>query len=219
MASRHRERRLLVITAGVLLVAFTVVGTASASNMGFKLNKPLSAQGSGSKGRNLVSLPSNNPYKGVGGLQNLCNACGLGSSGQLVQFNGLGQVVSFVCSQVQTFNLLPDKGVMVTNPTDSSCILVGSDDPQSTDVIEDLGSSPVGTNLFNVKWHHICTDPQCLCLDSNLSNTATITRFDAANGQVFAHQCGQVALWQLVLGEAVLILEDNGPKTVHQSHF
>jgi hypothetical protein len=57
-----------VITAGVLLVAFAAVGTASASNMGFKLNKAISAQGSGTKGRNLVSLPSNNPYKGAGGL-------------------------------------------------------------------------------------------------------------------------------------------------------
>lgn len=202
-----------------MLVAFAAAGTASASNMGFKLNKAISSQGSGTKGRNLVSLPSNNPYKGSGGLQNLCNACGLGPSGQLIQFDGLGQVYSYVCSQVQTFNLLPEKGVMITNPTDSSCILVGSDDPSSTNVINDLGQSPRGTELFNVKWHTTSSNPEQLCMDCALSNTATVTRFDAVNGQVFSHQCGQVALWQLVLGEAVLILEDNGPKTCHQSHF
>jgi hypothetical protein len=108
---------------------------------------------------------------------------------------------------------------MITNPTDSSCILVGSDDPSSVNVINDLGLSPRGTELFNVKWHTTSSTPEAICLNCGLSATATVTRFDAANGQVYSHQCGQVALWQLVLGEAVLILEDNGPKSCLQSHF
>jgi len=219
MAGRHSLRRSLVITACVLLAVFAVVSTAEASNMGFKLNKQVWSQGAGSKGRNLLSLPDNSPYKGAGGLTTLCTALGLGTTGQIVQWNGLGGIFTFTCGQVQTFNLLDGKGLMITNPTDQTGILVGSDNPSAIYTIEDLGASPVGTNIFNVKWHTICTDPQCLCTDCALSATATVTRFDAQNGTVLTHTCGQVALWQLQLGEAVLILEDNGPKTCRPSHF
>lgn len=219
MAHRKTVSRSLVLVAGLALVAFSVVSTADASNMGFKLNKQIWAQGSGSKGRNLLSLPDNSPYSGPTGLTTLCNALGLGTSGQITQWNGTGGIFTFTCGQVQTFNLLPGVGLMVTNPTDSSGILVGSDNPSAVYTIYDLGASPVGTNIANVKWHTTCTDPQCICTDAGLSASATVTRFDAQTGQVLTHTCGQVPLYTIQLGEALLILEDNGPKTWVPSHF
>jgi hypothetical protein len=213
------RRRVLVLAAGVLLVAFAVTATAEASNMAFKFNARVWAQGSGAKGRNLFSFPDNNPYKGGGGLQNLCTALNMGSTGQITQFDGVGSVFVYTCGQVQTFNLLVGKGAMITHVSDTTGILVGSDDPAAEYVIHDLGAAPIGTNVTLVKWHTTCTTPECLCTDYGLSGTATISRFDAQLGQVFAHTCGQVPLWTLQLGDALLILEDNGPKTARPSHF
>jgi hypothetical protein len=213
------RRRSFVLAACLLLVAFSLVEAASASNMAFKFNARVWSQGTGAKGRNLFSFPDNNPYNGPGGLTALCTALNLGPSGQITQWTGSGGIFVYTCGQVQTFNMLEGKGAMITHGTDATGILVGSDNPAAEYTIHDLGASPVGTNVATVKYHSTCTTPECLCVDCGLSATATITRFDAQGGQVFAHTCGQVPLWTLQLGEAVLILEDNGPRTCRPSHF
>jgi hypothetical protein len=213
------RRRSFVTAVCALAVAGSMVATASASNMAFKFNARVWAQGTGSKGRNLVSFPDFNPYRGPGGLGALCTALNLGPTGQITQFDGSGGIFAYTCGQTQTFNLLAGKGAMITHSSDTNGILVGSDDPSATYTVNRLGSSPVGTELFNVKWHTTCTTPECLCVDCGFSGTATITRFDAQAGQVFTHTCGQVPLWTLQLGEAVLVLEPNGPKTCNPSHF
>ena len=219
MARRSLKRPMFVIAASALVVAFAAVSLASASNMAFKLNKQIWALGGGSKGRNLVALPARSPYQGAGGLTRLCTALGLSTNGQVQLFTGTGTIYTYICGTVETFQLLDGKGMIISDTADRNGILVGSDVPGKTIRIEDLGASPVGTNLFPVDYHTTAVNPQDLCNQCLLSPTATITRFDAQAGVVNVHVCGQVPLWNLVLGEAVMILEDNGPKVCSPSHF
>lgn len=217
---RSTLRPLFALAAVALVAVFAAATTAEASNMAFKLNKQIWALGSGGvKGKNLVSLPARNPYQGAGGLGRLCTALGLSTSGQLLQFDGTGGILVFTCGQVETFALLDGRGVMVSDNADHTGILVGSDVPGKVITIFDLGSGSVGRNLFPVDYHTTAVTPEHLCTQCGLSGTASVSRFDAQNGQVLTHTCGQVALWNLVLGEAVMILEDNGPKACSPSHF
>lgn len=219
MAGRWR-RRALALAACALLVMLAAGANASASNMAFKLNKQICQLGTAPSGQNLVALPHNHPYEGPAGLTVLCNALGLSNSAQLTQWNGTGSVNVFQCGQAQQFNFLKGKGVMITEPTGPKTgVLVGSDTPNKTITIENLAIAPTGTNVIPIDYHTTAVTPQDFCVDCGLSNTATISRFDACAGQILTHTCGQVAQWNLVLGEAVLILENQGQKVCTPSHF
>jgi hypothetical protein len=109
---------------------------------------------------------------------------------------------------------------MITEPAGPRTgIIVGSDTPNKTITIEKLAIAPTGTNVISVDYHTTAVTPQDYCVDCALSNQATISRFDACSGQVFTHTCGQIPQWNLVLGEAVLILENQSQKVCTPSHF
>jgi hypothetical protein len=214
------QRKALAIAMGAVLVLLAAGVNASASNMAFKLNKQICQLGTAPTGQNLVALPYNSPYEGAGGLQALCNALGLSTSAQLTQWNGTGNIFVFACGTGQQFNLLKGKGVMITEPAGTKTgVIVGSDTPNKTITIENLQIAPVGTNVIPIDYHTTAVTPQDLCTDCGLSNTATISRFDACSGQILQHQCGSIPQWNLVLGEAVLILENQGQKVCTPSHF
>ncbi|MBI3447622.1 MAG: hypothetical protein HY049_01685 [Acidobacteria bacterium] len=219
MADKKLGRTAAIVACTVLaLVAANM--TASASNMAFKLNKQICQQGTAPVGQNLVALPDHSPYEGAGGLNALCTALGLSSTAQITQWNGTGNVFIHVCTQAQQFNLLAGKGMMIQEPTGTkSGVIVGSDIPNGQIRIENLAVAPNGTNVIPIKYHTTAVTPQDFCVDCGLSNTATVSRFDACTGNVLTHTCGTVAQWSLVLGEAVLILENQGPKVCTPSHF
>jgi hypothetical protein len=218
--ARRWQRRALAVAVSALLIGLASGVNASASNMAFKLNKQICQLGTSPTGNNFVSLPYNNPYEGSSGLPVLCTALGLSNGAQIVQWTGTGIVNVYGCGQIQQTPLLKGKGVMIQEPAGPKTgIIVGSDTPNKTITIEDLGLAPLGTNVISVDYHTTAVTPQDWCVDCGLSNTATISRFDACLGQVFTHTCGQIPQWNLVLGEAVMILEDQGPRACTPSHF
>lgn len=194
---------------------------AQASNMAFKLNKVIHPIAPGGKGRNYVSFPDRGPHSGVGGFINICTALNLGAgTGTITQLNAsAGTVNTFQCGQIETFTFLDGVGVIISDVSAAGGIIVGADTPGNQFSFTDLGSPPIGFNIFPVEYHTTAVTPEDLCDQCGLSSTATITRFDALNGLVLTHQCTQLPLWSLELGEAVLILEDNGPKTCTPPHF
>jgi hypothetical protein len=220
MAMRDVRRRACTAAALALLVAFASISGASASNMAFKINKQVCQLGVSPTGQNLVSLPWNSPYKDPNGLDKICQACGLSASAQVTMWTGTGSVLVHNCTQIPQFTLQNGVGVMITEPAATrNCIFVGSDQPGKSITIQNLGVAPIGVNMFPVDYHTTAVTPQDLCADCGLSNTATISRFDACAGQVLVHQCGQLAQWNLVLGEAVMILENQGTRVCNPSHF
>lgn len=220
MLKTMNGRRAVTCAALALLVVFASAVNASASNMAFKINKQVCQLAIAPTGQNLVAFPWNSPYKGTGGLDKICQACGLSSSAQITMWTGTGNVLVHNCTQIPQFTLQDGVGVMITEPTGTkNCIFVGSDQPGKQITIYDLGVAPVGVNVFPVDYHTTAVTPQDICTDCGLSSTATISRFDACTGSILVHQCGQTAQWNLVLGEAVMILEDNGPKVCRPSHF
>jgi len=214
------NRRAIGAACCALLVILAAGVNASASNMAFKLNKQICQLGTAPSGQNLVALPNNNPYEGAAGLPALCTALGLSNNAQITQWNGTGSVNIFQCGQSPQFSLLKGKGVMITEPSGTRTgVVVGSDTPNKTLTIQQLQIAPVGTNVLPVDYHTTAVTPQDWCVNCGLSSTATISRFDACSGQILTHTCGQIAQWNLVLGEAILVLEPNGPKTCTPSHF
>lgn len=214
------SRNLFKVAVGVLVVSFAVAGTATASNMAFKLNKQIFPLGSGAQGKNMVSLPDVNPYQASGGLTALCTALGLQTGlASLVQWDGAGTIYTYTCGQVETWTLLPGKGLMITDTAAGGGILVGSDIPGNSFTIEQLGATPIGFNLFPVEYHTTAVTPQDVCDQCGLSGTADIVRYDADLGNYETHTCGQVPVFNLPLGEALLIREPAGQVICTPSHF
>src|SRR5262249_20693534 len=147
---------------------------------GFYLKTRIYAQGRRPIGNNLVSLPARSAYQGQGGLTRLCKDLNLDPEAEITQFDGLGKVESHLCSMpAPQFNLLDGRGVLVHDPRNRDGAVVGSDNPTKTISIAQLGTAPVGTNLFPVDYHTTFLTPEDLCVTCGLSNTATVSRIDA----------------------------------------
>jgi hypothetical protein len=226
-ARKHRKaavgfaRALLVLGLVSCSLTFFTWEEAQASNMAFKLNKVIHQISGGGKGRNYVSFPDRGPHQGAGGLTNICTALNLGTgTGTITQLDpALGTVNSFLCGQIETFSFMDGAGAIITDGAPAGGIIVGADTPGNQFSFVDLGSPPIGYNLYPVEYHTTAVTPEDICTQCGFSSTASITRFDALNGLVLSHQCTQIPLWNLELGEAVLILEPNGPKTCTPPHF
>lgn len=214
-------RVLFVLGLAVSTLALFAWAPAQASNMAFKLNKPIHPLAAGGKGRNYVAFPDRGPHQGAGGLTNICTSLQLNTgTGTITQLNSAqGTVNTFQCGQLETFSFMNGVGAIITDTTAAGGIIVGADTPGNQFSFTDLGSPPIGYNIFPVEYHTTAVTPEDLCGQCALSGTASVTRYDALNGLVQSHVCGQLPLWNLELGEAVLILEPNGPKTCTPPHF
>src|SRR2546429_316010 len=103
----------IVLVAAVILVA---AGTSIASNMGFKLNKPLSVTvaAGGETGNNWTSVPYFNPYGNIGAF---CSQTGLPSGlvkasvTTLDATTGNFTTVSCGTAAANTTNLVAGRGV------------------------------------------------------------------------------------------------------------
>jgi hypothetical protein len=214
-------RALFVLGLATCTLALFAWDQAQASNMAFKLNKQIYPLAGGGKGRNYVAFPDRGPHQGAGGLTNICNALSLATgTGTITQLNSSqGTVNTYQCGQLETFTFMNGVGAIVTDTTAAGGIIVGADTPGNQFSFADLGSPPIGNNIYPVEYHTTAVTPEDLCDQCGLSSTASVTRFDAQNGLVQSHICSQIPLWNLQLGEAVLILEPNGPKTCTPPHF
>ncbi len=210
----------LAAAAVFLALCMGTVDAMAGTNMAFRHRKAIHALGSGAKGRNYTSLPDRSPYLGTNGLNRLCGHLNLSATAAILQIDAqVGLVNTFICGQLQTFDLQEQVGIIIQDPVATNGMIVGSDKEGEAFTFHDLGSPPIGQNVFPVEYHGSAVTPEDLCIQCGLSNTATVTRFDALAGNVLTHPCGNLAIFNLVQGEAVLIQENNGPKVCTPGHY
>lgn len=220
----------VVLVAAVMLVAGGVV---TASNTGFKLNKPLNQQGAGQIGNNWTSIPYFNPY---GNLGTFCAQTGLLTSGiqrdtitDIDPVTGAPSTVTCGTAAATARAIFTGRGIRIRRPSTivgtTSIIVVGSHNPSQSITVPDAGGGAVGTLWFSVPYHTTAVTAADLCLSSGLTSSgiqrATVQRLNAATGGFTTVTCGTAAAstLNLVLGEAVAIREPNGPLSFIPAHF
>ena len=226
----------VVLVAAAMIVAGGVV---TASNTGFKMNKPLEPVGAGGlpaqKGNNWVSVPYFNPY---GNLGNFCTQTGLITSGLVTARDIVGDLDPATGSNFQTQcgtagatgrPIVPGRGVRVRRPAaivaQTSIIIVGSHNPSQSVTIPDAGLGQIGTLWFAVPYHTTAVTAADLCASVGLTSAtiprATVQRLNASSGAFTQVQCGTAtaSTLNLVLGEAIAIREPNGPISFIPAHF
>jgi hypothetical protein len=227
-------------TIAVLLVAAVMLaaaGTSIASNMGFKLNKPLvvtAASGTpAQQGNNWVSIPYFNPYVNVTGL---CTQLGLQIGGLITTRPTTttldpvtGNFGTAVCG-VANPALVPGRAIRIRNPFNqtpvvNSVIIVGSHNPTLSITAPKGAAGQVGNNWFSVPYHTTAATFHDLCLSSGLTSTglitgrASVTRLDAATGNFQSGVCGSTDTAALVLGEGVRLRDPSNPINFIPAHF
>lgn len=223
-------------TLAVVLVAAAMViagGVVTASNTGFKMNKPLAQSGAGQIGANWTSVPYFNPYGNVGAF---CAQTGLITSGTLRDtvadidpVTGVTTTVTCGTAGANGRAIVAGRGLRIRRPTTvvgtTSIIIVGSHNPSQSITVPDAGTGAIGTLWFSVPYHTTAVTAADLCLSSGLTSAgtlrATIARLNASTGVTTTVTCGTAGAGtlSLVLGEAVAIREPNGPLSFIPAHF
>ncbi|HET8947783.1 MAG TPA: hypothetical protein VFQ07_12445 [Candidatus Polarisedimenticolia bacterium] len=223
-------------TLAVVLVAAAMVvagGVVTASNTGFKMNKPLAPSGAGQIGNNWTSVPYFNPYGNVGAF---CSQTGLITSGTLRDtvadidpVTGVTTTVTCGTAGANGRAIVAGRGIRIRRPSTvvgtTSIIIVGSHNPSQSITVPDAGTGAVGTLWFSVPYHTTAVTAADLCLSSGLTSSgtlrATIARLNATNGVTTTVTCGTAGAGtlSLTLGEAVAIREPNGPLSFIPAHF
>ena len=225
----------VVLVAAAMLVAGGVV---TASNTGFKLNKPLDPIGPGGlpakKGDNWTSVPYFNPYGTWGAF---CTQLGLITSGVATARDLLqdvdpttGAAFQAVCGTSTTRPLVAGRGIKIRRPgaivAQTSVIIVGSHNPSMTvGAPQGVAGSHVGDLWFSVPYHTTAVSAGDLCTQANLwvgtPPRATVSRLNASTGATTLVTCGTAAAnaLNLVLGESVLLRDPHGPISFIPAHF
>ena len=218
----------VVLVAAVMLVAGGVV---TASNTGFKINKPLAAPGNGQIGMNWTSIPYFNPYGNLGAF---CLQTGLITTGlnrdvivDIDPVTGVSSQVQCGAAPAAARAIFPGRGVRIRRPPgqSGSIIVVGSHNPSQSINVPVAGNGQIGSLWFAVPYHTTAVNANDLCLSSGLTSTglqrATITRVNATSGISTQVQCGSASATSLtlVLGEAVLIRQPAVAANFIPAHF
>jgi len=231
---RVKTTRLSVAVLAVATIIAVVGSVAIASNMGFKLNKPIVIAGAGQIGSNWTSIPYNNPYGNAGAF---CNQTGLITAlvgrAQLTVLNestGAFTTVGCGTTQATALNLIPGKGLQIRQPTAAAAptniIIVGSHNPTLAITVPKSGAGQVGNVWFSVPYHTTAVTANDLCQSSGLFTTviapkATVTRLNPTTGAFTTVNCqsAQAVALQLVLGEHVQLRNPNFSNTFIPAHF
>src|SRR5207247_3048017 len=201
MTLRLSRPLLAVVVASALSLALG--GLAVASNMGFKLNKPIvfkPAIASGQIGSNWTSLPFNNPYGTCAGL---CTQLGLTAAKASLQVldQNTGNFSSAVCATpaCTALTLIPGKQVNILQPAGgpTSVIIVGSHNPTLSLTIPTPGAGNIGNLWYSLPYHTTAVTGQDLCNQIGMTSTGTqrggVTRVNAVTGQFVTGFCGSTA--------------------------
>ena len=202
----------------VMLVAATILlagGLSVASNMGFKLNKPIVLAGAGQIGNNWTSIPYNNPYGKFGPF---CSQTGLplASSANTALLERLDGVTPAFITQTcfdaiaagGGQDLVAGDGVRIRVPNIGgnplSIIIVGSHNPILNITIPVAGAGQKGNKWFAVPYHTTAVTYNDLCLQANMSG-GIAEGLNAATGVFTTKLCpsADAATANLVLGEFV----------------
>ena len=229
MTLRLSRPLLAVLVASALILAMG--GLAVASNMGFKLNKPIVFSGAGQIGRNWTSLPYNNPYGTAAGV---CTQLGLTSSGivrgtltVLNETTGAFSQVSCGTAGATGLTLIPGKFASIVQPTGgpASVIIVGSHNPTLSLTIPKAGAGQVGNFWYSLPYHTTAVSAADVCTQIGMTSSGiargTVTRLNSATGAFTQVSCGTAGATglNLVLGEGIQLREPNGPKSFIPAHY
>lgn len=225
----------VVLVAAAMLIAGGVV---TASNTGFKLNKPLEPIGPGGvpakKGDNWASVPYFNPYGTWGAF---CTQLGLITSGiatardQLQEVDpNTGAAFQSACGLNTARPLIPGRGIKIRRPASivaqTSVIIVGSHNPSMSVVApQGVTGSHIGDLWFAVPYHTTAVSAGDVCAQAGLwvgtPPRATVSRLNPVTGATTLVTCGTAAAnaLNLVLGEAVLLRDPHQPISFIPAHF
>lgn len=218
MTLRSKHFRVAALALAAISVAALAAAPALASNMGFKMNRQISALGANPIGQNNVALPYRGPYNNA---QDICVALNLtAATGRVSQINAAtGVPLNHTCGNAGAFALLPRVGMRVTNPTATNGIIVGSHVPGQSVSLSALGAFPRGQNSYPVVYHTTAVNAQDLCVQAGLTPASgRVSRINAATGVPQNHTCGNAGAFGLVLGEAVTITNPTAVNFV-PAHF
>lgn len=202
--TKSLRRAVPVLLAAVAILA--AGGGAVASNMAFKLNKPLFPIGTlANEGQCWTALPALNPYPTI---QQFCTQTGLPVTATILQINPDTGAVLGPLGCTNTSALTPRFGIRIVAPaTVPSIIIVGSHDPSQTATFYPSGILPnEGQNWFPVPYHTTAITMRDMCLQAALPATATWLRVNCDTGAVtgpFGCASGSASTTNLILGEAV----------------
>lgn len=240
---RFKTTRLTVAVAVAATLIVALGGLATASNMGFKLNKQLFPFVTGVSGDNWIALPYNSPY---GTWADLCTQTGLrpgATTGALIthidQNNNVA--TNLRCGTTQANVAIPSDGrgfrVRQTAPVPAPFIVVGSHNTGRLIDIKKFCSNPAaagcagtpttgqGNFWFAYPYHTTAVTIADLCTSMGLTPGATtgalITRINPATNGATNVRCGTsgATTANLVLGEAIRIREQNQRIGIRPAHF
>lgn len=151
MRKRH------AIMTGAAAAAMLLAGSLFASNMGFKLNKPLDAQGTNGSatGINNVALPYNQQTN-LATAGDLRSDIGAGNVVAISRYlSASDSLATYTNSPAGDFNLTPTESYLVQVSSDVNYIIVGSHDPGLVVNLDASGTngSQSGINDYAPPYH------------------------------------------------------------------
>jgi hypothetical protein len=183
--------------------------------------------GPGSAGDNFVGIPAFSPVNDFpndgtrNGFQQLCDIFGLrGTGSSILQFDAQnGTINTFLCNQALAPPFRPCQGVLIqpygVTPPILGTIPVGAPGPGVEGSwlyrVYGDGIGVLGDNFFGIPLTIASLSPEVLCQELHLPPLSTVTQIVANPGLVNTHQCGQVPVYNLRPGEAVLIRAPGTP--------
>lgn len=206
----RRAVMMMALIGGVALVSSPVFAQPSCGSVASLMNKAITVDGPGAAGDNLISIPAVSPINQASGPNNgfiqICRRFGLlGTTSLVIQFDAnLGNISTFQCDQAAAPPWTSGQAALVRPSVSGNGRIPGVECSQSYTSYVD-GAGALGDNLFPVPLTATASDPEQLCNQLNLPAGSQVNRFDAAAGNIAAHNCGSVAVFNLTLGEAVLI--------------
>ncbi len=236
---KHRASRLTVAVLAAAAVIVVAGSVATASNMGFKLNKALARPVVGAgveSGNNWTSIPYRNPYSGgtcnytvapalpagTPCVSAFCSQTGLPPLATTVfQIEPVtGGPINAACGSATGNNtaLVPGRGVQIRGTTlPASIIIVGSHDPAQVITIPAISKvTPLVANQgnlwFAVPYHTTAVSAADLCTQSGMGNlTGTVRTVNAGAATGTTVSCGTPTAATLILrlGEAARLRDSS----------
>ena len=239
---KHWASRLTVAVLAAALIIVVAGGFATASNMGFKLNKALSRPvtgGAADSGNNWLSIPFKNPYSGSPcTISGVCYGAFCTQTALPALTTGLqdldpntGTTTNFTCGTAAANSraITPGVGFRVRgNSVPASIIIVGSHDPaQVITLLATSATKPDQGNLwFAVPYHTTAVTAADLCTQAGMTALrATVRTVNASAGSGTTVTCGTATAGTLVLrlGEAARLRDSSivapAVKTFIPAHF
>jgi len=173
---------------GVMAVTLAAALTGSAlvaSNMGFKINRTLSAAGAGSNsGTNTLALPDNR-QSGLNTAEDLMRDITFANVSNVQKFLAASDTLQTYTGRKNggtAFALNAGEGNFVKMLTSTAYIAVGSDNPTLAYTLSAAGGgSNSGMNFFAYNYHQTAADAEGLMRDIGFANVSNVQKFLAAS--------------------------------------